>query len=122
MITYRIKIFYRNLRIELMENQPKNLNEALLQLPHLLGKEDLEIFIATPEQYIPTYFHHGLGRYLRNKWELWWNSPLAQYFKNMGIIHADDMSSIILLSFHRKLHSKPIFLKRQIERTPTCHI
>jgi hypothetical protein len=105
-----------NLKIKSMENQPTNLDEALLQLPNLLGTEDLTIFQETPEEYIPIYFHHGLGRYLRNNWELWHGSPLAQYFHDLGVSHPDDMSSVILLSFYRKLHGKPILLEQQIER------
>jgi hypothetical protein len=40
---------------------------------------------------------------------------LAQYFKKeIGITHPDDMSSIILLSFHRHLNGKELNLSTQV--------
>jgi hypothetical protein len=40
---------------------------------------------------------------------------LNQWFNLIGISHADDMSSIISASFHRKLNGKPILLEQQVK-------
>jgi uncharacterized protein YbaR (Trm112 family) len=70
------------------------------------------------EQDFVTDAHFGLGRWLRNEWELWSvpeNSRLVDYFHELGITHADDMSSIILTSYHRHLNGKEIKLEEQIK-------
>ena len=43
-------------------------------------------------------FHFGLGMGVRNHYGLWDSeSPLHKWFhKNLGVVHADDMSGIIL--------------------------
>ena len=60
-------------------------------------------------------YHHGLGRWIRNNWELWAGSRLAKYFNDIGINHPDDMSGIILDSYWRQLNEKPIKLDEQIK-------
>lgn len=59
--------------------------------------------------------HHGIGRALRNELELWGKNNLTEYFKQIGISHPDDMSGIILTSFHRKINGKDICLEGQVE-------
>jgi len=62
--------------------------------------------------------HHGLGRWLRNNWGLWKKeSALYKYFNKMGLWHADDMSSLIIRSYHRHINDKKINLKLQINKT-----
>jgi hypothetical protein len=56
-----------------------------------------------------------MGRFLRNEWGLWSGSEIQKWFKERGIHHADDMSAIILTSFHRKLHNVDINLDKQIK-------
>jgi hypothetical protein len=52
---------------------------------------------------------------IRNGWELWkGKNQISRFFKSKGISHPDDMSSIILTSFHRELNNKPIDLDEQI--------
>ena len=59
--------------------------------------------------------HHGIGQWLRNTLGLWFDGPCVPWFNQIGIYHADDMSSIILISTHRKLNNKDIELKKQVE-------
>lgn len=60
--------------------------------------------------------HMGIGMWLRNNWKLWHGSPIATWFNNIGITHADDMSGIILTSFHRKANSIDINLDAQVKK------
>ena len=55
---------------------------------------------------------------IRNAWKLWAEekNSLVKYFNSIGIDHPDDMSSIILTSFHRQLNNVDINLDSQIER------
>lgn len=70
-------------------------------------------FAACAEDSLSKY-HHSWGRHLRNTLHLWVESPLSQYFKSMGVWHADDMSGILMTSLWRRLHGKPIQLKEQV--------
>jgi hypothetical protein len=59
--------------------------------------------------------HMGFGMWMRNNWQLWGGSRLSKYFNDLGIYHPDDMSGIILDSYHRYLTSKDINLNEQIK-------
>lgn len=53
---------------------------------------------------------------MRNAWGLWGGSELAQWFYERQIYHADDMSGIIVDSYHKTLVNEPINLDEQIKR------
>ena len=59
--------------------------------------------------------HFGFGMWMRNNWRLWGGSRLSKYFNDLGIHHPDDMSGIILDSYHRYLTNKDIKLEEQIK-------
>jgi hypothetical protein len=60
-------------------------------------------------------FHFGLGMWIRNNWGLWEHKgELYKWFCGLGVTHPDDMSGIILTSYWRSLHQKPIELGQQI--------
>ena len=93
---------------------PKDLEDCFVELKNILNREDMaEVTIGKEENMVS--YHHGLGRYLRNKWGLWGESRFAKWFNIQGIKHADDMSSIILNSFWRYLNSKPVKLDEQVK-------
>ena len=58
--------------------------------------------------------HFGIGMWLRNNWRLWGDSRLSKYFNDLGIFHPDDMSGIILTSYHRYLLGQDIKLEEQV--------
>ena len=93
---------------------PKTLDECFVELGKIFNKFQLEEFKAKTEDELAIY-HFGLGLWMRNNWGLWCGSPLAKYFNSMGIFHADDMSGIILRSFHRHLKCEELRLEKQIE-------
>ena len=94
---------------------PKNLDECYAELTKMLSKEEVEKFKNKDEDKATADAHFGLGMWLRNNWGLWQKSRLAKYFNGMGIFHPDDMSGIILTSFHRHLNNKDIELNKQIK-------
>lgn len=59
--------------------------------------------------------HLGFGTWMRNNWQLWAGSRLTRYFNALGIYHPEDMSGIILTSYHRHLQHQPLNLPAQIE-------
>jgi hypothetical protein len=95
--------------------KPKDLDEAITWLDKHFSKRDKLSIISDTEDEFTGKSHHGMGAYLRNTWGLWGELPLAKFFNGLGIFHADDMSGIILTSFHRKLSGKAIDLDKQIK-------
>lgn len=97
--------------------KPNNLSECFEYLDKMLdNSEDIEWFKTTSEDDAVIQSHHGLGRWMRNNWELWVEeSNLHQYFRKLGLHHADDMSSVILTSYHRKLNDRELALDSQIK-------
>ena len=93
---------------------PKDLEDAFVELKKMLSSALLDEIRLKSEKDMILY-HHGFGTWLRNNWGLWASSRLAQYFNQLGINHPDDMSGIILTSFWRHLHSKPVGLEEQVE-------
>ncbi|MEL6672029.1 MAG: DUF6794 domain-containing protein [Bacteroidota bacterium] len=60
--------------------------------------------------------HFGLGGWMRNNWQFWGGSRLSRYFNELGLKHPDDMSGLILKSYHRYLHGRPLELETEIKR------
>ena len=59
--------------------------------------------------------NHGTGMWLRNNYGLWGRTCVVHYFWDKGIFHPDDMSAILLTSYHRYLNAKPINVEEQIK-------
>jgi len=93
---------------------PTNLDECFTELLRELSDEDITEIKSGSEKDLSTW-HHSLGRWMRNNWQLWQGSELAKWFNSIGIHHADDMSGIILTSFWRHLHSKQVHLSDQVK-------
>jgi len=111
--------------------QPKDLEDAIsFVLENAVNEESKEFFDKheNDERGFVGELHHFFGQNLRNSWYLWWfanhkyetwpaEKPLiVEWFNRHDIYHADDMSSIILTSTHRRYFNKPIELDKQIER------
>jgi len=96
---------------------PTSLSECFEELDKILeDSEDAEWFKDTVEKTMLAQSHHGLGRWIRNNWELWVEeSDLHQYFVKLGLHHPDDMSGVILTSYHRHINKKELGLDEQIK-------
>ncbi|MGV3616212.1 MAG: DUF6794 domain-containing protein [Fimbriimonas sp.] len=92
---------------------PKDLEAAMKELDKLLPPKMRAAMTKGTEDDMIVY-HHGLGTWLRNNWGLWGQSALAKWFAQRGIFHPDDMSGIVLDSYWRRLHKRPIDLEGQI--------
>ncbi len=95
---------------------PKDIVDAVTYLACTWSKADKDSFKIVPERQAVARLHFGTGLYIRNGWDLWkGENDLVDYFKSVGIFHPDDMSSIILTSFHRFLNDKEIDLDEQVK-------
>lgn len=94
---------------------PENIEECFEQLEKQTSFDNLRGFKQTLEGEAVAMSHENPGRFIRNSWGLWkCEGPIAEYFNKLGIYHPDDMSSIIITSFHRHLNNKAIRLDEQV--------
>lgn len=76
-----------------LDKVPKNLTEAIQLIKVAIENDGEKKHFNNPVS-----LHFGFGMWLRNNWSLWdKETPLVQWFvKNLGIVHADDISGTIL--------------------------
>jgi hypothetical protein len=99
-----------------LKGKPATLDETYLYLNQIFDDTEKYGFMTLPEDVATSRLHRGFGMWIRNNWGLWRNSELKQYFLDKGVVHPDDMSGIILTSYHRYLNKKPIDLEGQIKK------
>jgi len=99
---------------------PRNLEECFAELKKNLTEEQLEKFRNQKEHDAVHDHHFVLGLWIRDKWGLWDGSRLAKYFNDIGVLHPNDMSCIILTSFHGHLNNKDIRPEEQIKHCQEC--
>lgn len=93
---------------------PETLEEAVDRIIDACDEKDLQ---SIKEGLEPNHLHFGLGMSLRNGWNLWHNSVLAQWFKTyLGLGHADDMSAIILESVFAKVKNNYYDIFKTVSR------
>lgn len=92
---------------------PRDLDRALDALENKLTQKDIAWFRGRPESELPK-LHLTLGGWIRSRWCGRPESPLMQWFKARRVNHADDMSELVLRSFHRRLNGHPIDLEEQL--------
>jgi len=81
---------------------PKNLDETFDELNKVIKVKDKKNFLKKDENEFLSSQHFGLGKYIRNEWGLWKLSRLYLWFKDKGVTHPDDISTIILKNYFRK--------------------
>ncbi len=100
--------------------ETRNLEECMIWVEDHMssgpeGEDHLNKWVEQEEGEALVEAHHGYGTFIRNTLELWYDGPSVEWFNEKGIYHADDMSSIILTSLHRKENGKDIKLDEQIQ-------
>lgn len=113
---------------------PKNLDEVVDWIVNTIKEEGSRTEEEVKKNGIP---HFGFGMYMRNSLKLWWQPdwtskevdefgelrevptpkpPIVQYFNDMDIYHADDMSGTISEAVTSKLKGEPFDVKQHIQR------
>lgn len=95
--------------------RPATLEETFTYLDQMFDDTAKYSFMTLPEDIATIRLHFTLGLYMRNHWGLWGTSKLKRYFEALGVFHPDDMSTIILKSYHRYLNDKPLALDSQVQ-------
>ncbi|MFN3755141.1 DUF6794 domain-containing protein [Flavobacterium sp.] len=94
---------------------PKDLEDSFKQINTFWPDSTRTKLKQLSEDEFSGRVHLGFGMWLRNNWQLWAGSRLSKFFNDKGIFHPDDMSGIILQSYHRHLNNKEIDLDKQIQ-------
>ena len=85
---------------------PKTLEECFTYLDQSLDEETKNEIRQLSEIEVIINLHFTLGMNIRNEWGLWGESELKQYFESKGVMHPDDMSTVILTSHIKYLNGK----------------
>lgn len=85
---------------------PRDLGECLVELDKLLTEIDKKEMRALARREDMISYHLGLGMWIRNNWGLWGGSRLQKYFRERGINHPDEMSSVVLYHYYDWLSGK----------------
>ncbi len=93
---------------------PKDLADAFIQLNKLIDDESKAKFKNAPEAVAVKKLHFSFGRWMSYNWSFYEGSRFSEYLKNLGIYHPDDMSTFVMLSYHRNLNRVPLQVKEQI--------
>jgi hypothetical protein len=101
---------------------PQTLEEAIDLLKSFYAENISEIKTMSEKDFVCSS-HFMAGMFIRNSWNLWWNKDwdepqpeLNKWFESIDIIHADDMSAIILTCFYRNLIGLDYKIKEQVKR------
>ncbi len=99
-----------------LKYKPKNLDECMVKLDLVLSDAEKDTIRSMNEHDFAVSQHQfGLGLHIRNYWGLWRQKDLYYFFDSLGIRHPDNMSGIILVSYHRHLTEREIDLEGQIQ-------
>lgn len=93
---------------------PVDLEDAYAELERLADADGLTKFKNAPEEEIRRRLHFGLGRWIMINWGLEEGSRISHYLSQKGITVPDDMVRIIIVTWHRRLHGKPLGLEEEI--------
>jgi hypothetical protein len=93
---------------------PLDLNDAFHELDRLSEPNGIARFKKAPEEEIRRRLHFGLGRWILINWGLEDGSRISHSLKLKGISVPDDMVRVIIVSWHRYLHGKPLRLEEEI--------
>ena len=93
---------------------PVDLGDAFAELTRLAEPSGLIAFKASPEDSIRRKLHFGFGRWIMNNWGLEEGSRISHYMRSKGVLMADDMVRVIIVTWHRQLNGKPLKLEEEI--------
>ncbi len=90
---------------------PKDLNDAFTVLNGMIEETDRKKFQALSEQDALRKLYFSFHRWIIVNWGFDGGSRFSHYLKNIGISHPDDMATLIVITYHRKLNSKDLAIK-----------
>jgi uncharacterized protein DUF6794 len=96
---------------------PRNLSEAQESLARHLSAADIaRARELKSEEDIVRVVNMPLTIALTNEWRLWAGSPLARYFKRLGVAEPHDMIGVVAETYWCKLHGRPFALRAKVAK------
>jgi hypothetical protein len=116
-------LFGQNLTKNELRYIPKDFNESLIQLDKVIPDTTKSRIKTMTERDFLAQTHLTTGMWIRNYWLynrylfglIVTKSDLRNDLASKGLFHNDDMSSVILRSFHRQLNNVDINIEQQIK-------
>ncbi len=94
---------------------PKDIDEAIVELDKKTSPESRIKFQAAGEFEAIAKLHYSLGRWIRYNWGFHGGSRLTLFLNSKGAYHPDEMSWMVMLSYHRHLNKRERNLPEQLE-------
>ena len=96
------------------EPVPQSLTEALDTLDRA-SSGALLLKMRNGEEEVSGELHDGLGLWIRNNWSLYDKGALYQDLARQGLRYPDDMSNLVLKSWWRRMHGRPLDVSGQVK-------
>jgi len=94
---------------------PRSLGEAHDALARLLAPELVRELASRPEEQVRA---DGLriGLWMREFWGLWNRGALRDHLAGLGLLHPDEMSELVLVTWWRHIHDRPLRVDEEVAR------
>lgn len=94
---------------------PKDVVDALRVLERLVDpKAQTKVLALEEEEYVKKLFF-GFGKWMMINWGFYEGSRLSHHLKQIGIAHPDDMTTAMMLFYHRTLSGTPLEIESTSE-------
>lgn len=94
---------------------PVDLEDAYDQLARLAPPESLIFFKEQSEDEVVEKLFPKLGRWIILNWGFEGGSRMSHYLRERGVFAPEDMSRLIMRSWHRHLNNNPVDIDGQIQ-------
>lgn len=93
---------------------PKDLTDAFAQLNELMVPETRQRFKGMSEEELPK-MNTTLGNWIRVNWGFYEGSRITAYLNRYNVSWPEDMSELIIITYHRYLNNKPLDMKALVD-------
>jgi len=95
--------------------KPSTIDECMRAFSEMLTPEEqMEVTRFSKSELIR--YHHGLGQWIRNNWDLWKGGPLLEHMKSIGFKHPDDMSMSLIEEWWARMNKQPSSMQEDIKK------
>jgi len=95
---------------------PENIVDALKELDKKVEPEGRKAFAALTEEEAASKLFFSFGRWMMVNWGMEEGSRISHYFRQQGVGIVEDMVRILMVTYHRHIHQRPIALEQLIEQ------
>jgi hypothetical protein len=101
--------------LSLLGTQPRDLTDCFHSLDSTIGPDKIAQIKAMSENEFVTKKNFGLPAWMQKHWWFWAEGDLNRTFQALGVTQLEDMSAIILTSYHRYLMRSPLEIQKTVD-------